>query len=71
MHSPAMIIAVTKVQDLISEAEANRLAKQARLAQASRPSRIARVKAGFRSLLDVGAAAPTALPKLTNYPYRS
>lgn len=63
MHSPAMIIATAKIQDLISDAESARLAKQARTA---RRARIAGVMAGFRSLLQGANAAPAALPKLSN-----
>lgn len=70
MHSPAMIVATSKIQDLLSEAEGNRLAKQARQANAPRGGRFAGVTAGFRSLLREAADAP-ALPRLADYPYRS
>ena len=70
MHSPAMIIASARIQDLHNEAAANRLAKQARLARAQRRGRFAGVVAGFRSLLQDAAETP-ALPKLNDYPYRS
>lgn len=67
MFSPAMIIATAKIQDLITDAEHARLAKQARSA---RRARIAGVMAGFRSLLDETAPGHR-LPNLNDYPYRS
>ena len=70
MHSPAMILATSKIQDLLSEAEANRLARQSRPTRAQRGSRVAGVMAAFRSLLGNAADTP-ALPKLSDYPYRS
>ena len=69
MYSPAMIIATAKIEGLLAEAESNRLAAQVKKARTGR--RFGGVVAAFRSLLSDTAAAPTALPKLSDYPYRS
>ena len=70
MHSPAMIKASARIEDLHREAAANRHAKQARQARAESRGRIAGVVAGFRSLLQNAADTPV-VPKLNDYPYRS
>jgi len=66
MYSPAMIIVTSHINELQAEAAANRLAKKAPRARGERSGR---AMASLRSLLD--SQAPIALPKLTNYPYRS
>lgn len=71
MHSPAMIIVTNHIFELHAEAEANRLAKGANRAQSKSSSRIAAALNSLRSLLSNPAEGPTALPKLTDYPYRS
>jgi hypothetical protein len=74
MHSPAMIIAMSHQLDLQAEAEANRLARQAKQAKGAESrsgSRIAAVLTSLRSLLADSAESPMLLPKLTDYPYRS
>jgi hypothetical protein len=69
MYSPAMIIVTSHINELQAEAAANRLAKKAPRARGERPGQIGNALASLRSLLD--SQAPIALPKLTNYPYRS
>ena len=68
MNSPTMIYVMSHIQELQAEAAANRLAKKAPRARGERSGR-AIALASLRSLL--ASAAPTSLPKLTNYPYRS
>jgi hypothetical protein len=67
VHSPAMIIVTNHIFELHAEAAANRLAKGA---ESKSSSRIAAALNSVRSLLSP-ADAPAALPKLTDYPYRS
>lgn len=69
MYSPALIIATAKIEGLLAEAASNRLAAQAKKARTGR--RFGGVIAGLRSLLPDSVAGPTALPKLSDYPYRS
>jgi hypothetical protein len=74
VHSPAMIIITNHLLELHAEADANRLAKQAKQAQRSESkssNRIAAALASLRSVLSNSDAAATPLPKLTDYPYRS
>jgi hypothetical protein len=73
MYSPSMIIAVNHILDLQDEAAANRLAKLAKANGSGKRSagRIAAAIANFRSLLSSPAEASIAMPKLSDYPYRS
>jgi hypothetical protein len=70
MFSPTMINATSHINDLHAEAAANRLAKQAK-GSGSRSSRIAGALSSVRSILSNPAEGPTALPKLSDYPYKS
>jgi hypothetical protein len=56
------------INDLMAESAAERLAKAARTEQGS--SKVAGAVKNAWSLLR-GSTEPTALPKLTDYPYRS
>lgn len=69
MHSPAMIIATSHINDLLAESAANRLAKQAASPKESRNLFAAAVNA-LRSILAEPAEKPL-MPKLSAYPYRS
>jgi hypothetical protein len=71
MRSPAMIIVTNHIFELHAEAAANRLANEARRSESRRNSRIAAALTSLRSLLSNPADDPMALPKLTEYPYRS
>jgi hypothetical protein len=70
MYSPAMIVANSKINELQAEAAAQRLAKKNRSARRQSGGRLAVAVTNMRSFLSP-ADAPNALPKLTDYPYRS
>ena len=59
----------SRIDDLHATAAAERLARSARPASTGQ-SRIAGALTGLRSLL-AGAEKPAAMPKLTDYPFRS
>ena len=69
MHSPAMIYVKSYQNELQAEAAANRLAKKNRSARRDSRGRLSVAMSNFRSLLS--PAGNSALPKLTDYPYRS
>ena len=69
MYSPALIVAQSKINELHVEAAANRLAKKNRSARRDSRGRLSVAMSNFRSLLS--PAGNSALPKLTDYPYRS
>ncbi len=71
MHSPAMIIVTNHIFELHAEAAANRLAKGAKRPESKSSSRIAGALNSVRSILRTPAENPPALPKLSDYPYRS
>ena len=71
MQSPVMIIVNQHIQELQAEAAANRLAKQAKSARDESRGQVAAALASLRSLLGRPAEMPLALPKLSDYPYRS
>jgi hypothetical protein len=54
-----------------AEAAANHLAKQAKRSGSRSASRIGAALTSVRSILTSSSEGPTALPKLTDYPYRS
>jgi hypothetical protein len=65
------MIYVTNYQiELRNEAAANRLAKKAKSQSPRNSSRFAAALTSLRSILATSAEGP-ALPKLTDYPYRS
>jgi hypothetical protein len=66
----ALLLAHQRSQELIAEADANRDVARARTGRPSRiAAAIASVKAGFRA--PEPGQEPSALPRLTDYPYRS
>lgn len=67
MHSPAMIVVSSRIDDLLAEAAANRLAATAN--GATRETRFARALAGIRSLFGA-SGEPVALPRLSDLPHR-
>ena len=69
MHTPAMIIATSHINDLLAESAANRLAKQATTSK-ERQSPLAAALNGLRSILAEPVEKPV-LPELKAYPYRS
>lgn len=71
MNSPAMIYVKSHQNELQAEAAANRMAKQAKGSGSRSASRIGAALTSVRSILTSSAEGPTALPKLTDYPYRS
>jgi hypothetical protein len=71
VQSPAMIIVNQHIQELQAEATANRLAKQAKSARGDGRVQVAAALSSLRSLLGRPAETPLALPKLSDYPYRS
>jgi hypothetical protein len=71
VHSPAMIIVTNHIFELHAEAAANRLAKGAKRPESTSSNRIAAALNSLRSVFSKQADAPLALPKLTDYPYRS
>lgn len=66
-----MVIITNHIFELHAEAAANRLAKEAKRPASKSSNRIAAALTSLRSLLSSPADAPTAMPKLTDYPYRS
>jgi hypothetical protein len=68
MNGIAAYVVAAHINDLLAQSEAERLAKKVRSQQA--PGTIASAVKNAWSLLR-GSAEPTALPKLTDYPYRS
>lgn len=67
-----MIIVTNHIFELHAEAAANRLAKGAKQAERARAAAGSPAALNsLRSLLSNPAAGPAALPKLTDYPYRS
>jgi len=65
VFTPALIIAQAKIDELQAEAAANRLAKKNR----SGRGRISVAMSNLRSFVSLDGS--NALPKLTDYPYRS
>ena len=65
MFAPTMILAQAKIDELHAEAAANRLAKKSR----SGRGRLAVAMSNLRSFVSLDGS--NALPKLTDYPYRS
>jgi hypothetical protein len=65
VFTPALIIAQAKIDELHAEAAANRLAKENR----SGRSRLAVAMSNLRAFFSLEGS--NALPKLTDYPYRS
>ena len=71
MQSPAMIIVTHHTQELQAEAAANRLAKPVKSARGESRGQVAAALSSLRSLRVRPSETPIALPKLTDYPYRS
>jgi hypothetical protein len=71
VHSPALIIVTNHIIELQAEAQANRLAKQAKRPESRSASRIAAALSNLRSLLTNPADGPVVLPRLVEYPYKS
>jgi hypothetical protein len=66
-----MIIVNQHIQELQAEAAANRLASQAKSTRGESRAQVAAALSSLRSLLGRPAETPLALPKLSDYPYRS
>jgi hypothetical protein len=71
VQSPAMIVVNQHTQELQAEAVANRLANQAKNARGESRAKVAAAVSSLRSLLGPPPETPLALPKLSDYPYRS
>ena len=69
MNALAAYLVTDHINSLLAESAANRQAKLARRADRANP--LASVLKTVRSLLATPADKPLALPKLTDYPYRS
>jgi hypothetical protein len=69
MHTTAMILAESRMRDLLAEAEANRLARKAPRTMRSTRSRFVAALSALRSSLPEPADI-TFIPRLSGYPYR-
>jgi hypothetical protein len=70
VQSPAMIIVNQHIEELQAEAAANRLANQAKSTRGE-SAQVAAALSSLRSLLGRPVETPLALPRLSDYPYRS